>query len=57
MDKDVRAVFIGAIVSMVLSCIALSNHPTDCYVEISHKQEAHVYIGHTMSRLTELEHD
>ena len=57
MDKDVRAVFIGAIVSMVLSCIALSNHPTDCYVEISHNHEAHVYIGHTMPKPTELEHD
>ena len=57
MDKDVRAVFIGAIVSMVLSCIALSNHPTDCYVQISHGVEAHVYVGHTLPQAREMAHE
>ena len=57
MDKDVRAVFIGAIVSMVLSCVALSNHPTDCYVQISHGVEAHVYVGHTLPQAGDIDHE
>ena len=45
MDKDVRAVFIGAIVSMLLSTIALRNHPSSCTVEVKHGQVTQVYIG------------
>jgi hypothetical protein len=46
MDKDVRAVFIGAIVSMLLSSVALRNHPTECYVKMRTGNVTHVVIGH-----------
>lgn len=48
MDKDVRAVFIGAIVSMLLSAVALRNHPTECYVSVGRGQVTHVTIGTTL---------
>lgn len=57
MDKDVRAVFVGAIVSMVFSCVALMNHPTECYVELGHGREAHVHIGTTLPNAERLAHD
>lgn len=47
MDKDVRAVFIGAIVSMLLSSMALRNHPTECYVKMRTGNITHVTVGHT----------
>ncbi len=47
MDRDVRAVFIGAIVSMLLSSIALRNHPTECYVKMRTGKITHVVVGHT----------
>lgn len=47
MDRDVRAVFIGAIVSMVLSSVALRNHPTECYVKMRTGNVTHVVIGHS----------
>lgn len=46
-DKDVRAVFIGAVVSMLLSTIALKNHPTECYVKMRTGNVTHVEIGHS----------
>lgn len=45
MDKDVRAVFIGAIVSMFLSAVALNNHPNKCKIEVTKGQVTHVLIG------------
>ena len=45
MDKDVRAVFIGAIVSMLLSTIALRNHPSSCTVEVTRGNVTTVTIG------------
>jgi hypothetical protein len=56
-DKDIRAVFIGAIVSMVLSCVALSNHPTECYVEAQQGKETRIMVGHTLPAATEITHD
>ena len=56
MDKDVRAVFIGAIVSMVLSCVALRNHPTECYVEATQGKETKIFIGHVLPKADEVEH-
>jgi hypothetical protein len=56
-DKDVRAVFIGAIVSMLLSSIALRNHPTECYIEATQGKEVKVYIGHTLPKVEGLAHD
>ena len=46
-DKDIRAIFIGAIVSMVLSTFALRNHPTECYVQMQSGNMTHVIIGHS----------
>lgn len=46
MDREIRAVFIGAAVSMVLSTIALRNHPTDCYVKMRTGNITHVVLGH-----------
>lgn len=54
MDRDVRAVFIGAIVSVVLSSIAMANHPNDCYVQVTNGKEAHVYIGHKLPKVERL---
>lgn len=45
-DKDIRAVFIGAIVSMLLSTLALRNHPTECYVKMHSGNITHILIGH-----------
>ena len=45
-DKDIRAVFIGAIVSMFLSTIALRNHPNECYVKMQTGNITHIIIGH-----------
>ena len=56
-DKDVRAVFIGAIVSMVLSCVALRNHPTECYVSATQGKETRIFIGHTLPQAGEVAHD
>jgi hypothetical protein len=56
-DKDIRAVFIGAIVSMVMSCIALRNHPTECYVEAQQGKETRIMVGHTLPKVVELAHD
>ena len=47
MDREIRAVFIGAAVSMVLSTIALRNHPTDCYVKMRTGNITQVVLGHT----------
>ncbi len=46
MDREIRAVFIGAIVSMFLSTVALRNHPNDCYVKMKTGNITHVVIGH-----------
>ena len=46
MDKDIRAVFIGAIVSMLLSTVALRNHPNECYVKMQSGHITHIVIGH-----------
>jgi hypothetical protein len=56
-DKDVRAVFIGAIVSMLLSSIALRNHPTECYVEATQGKETKIFIGHTLPTVERLVHE
>ena len=47
MDREIRAVFIGAIVSMFLSTVALRNHPNDCYVRMQSGKITHVVIGHS----------
>lgn len=47
LDKDIRAVFIGAIVSMFLSSVALRNHPTECYVKMQSGNITHILIGHS----------
>ena len=46
-DKDIRAVFIGAIVSMLFSTLALRNHPTECYVKMQTGNITHIVIGHS----------
>lgn len=49
MDQSTRAVFIGAIVSMLLSTLALRNHPSECYIK-THTlgtNVTHVTIGTT----------
>jgi hypothetical protein len=46
MDREIRAVFIGAAVSMVLSTVALRNHPTECYVKMQSGKVTHILIGH-----------
>jgi len=57
MDKDVRAIFIGAIVSMLLSSMALRNHPIECYVEAQQGKETRIFMGHTMPQVEMLAHD
>lgn len=54
MDKDVRAVFIGALVSMVLSSIALTNHPTECYVEAAQGNETRIFIGRVLPNVSQI---
>ena len=46
-DRDIRAVFIGAIVSMFLSTLALRNHPNECYVQMKTGNITHIIIGHS----------
>lgn len=47
-DKNVLAVFIGAVVSMVLSCVALHNAASNsgaCAVTSSFGKQVHVQVG------------
>jgi hypothetical protein len=57
MDKDIRAIFIGAIVSMLLSSVALRNHPDECYIEATQGKETRIFVGHTLPKVERLAHD
>lgn len=56
-DKQVIAVFIGVIASMAVSSVVLYNHPTECYIQITQRDEARIYVGTTLPKVTEVRHE
>lgn len=53
MDKSVIVVFASVLASMIVSSMALSFHPTECYIEISKGTETMVYVGHTLPKIND----